>query len=136
MLNRLLQRHADPNVQIILPQQAFPSIPDSEQGNTPLTSACQPGMDDSTPLPVHNRLSCLNLLIQYGADVNKPGPLGWPPLVITCVAGIGGAPYEEAALFLLKCGADISLQPELKGKKTSLLTWAAAAGYPLSLIHI
>ncbi|UQT43786.1 hypothetical protein M5E88_14210 [Akkermansia muciniphila] len=74
-------------------------------------------MDDSTPLPVHNRISCLNLLIQYGADVNKPGPLGWPPLVITCVAGIGGAPYEEAALFLLKCGADISLQPELKGKK-------------------
>lgn len=65
-------------------------------------------MDDSTPLPVHNRISCLNLLIQYGADVNKPGPLGWPPLVITCVAGIGGAPYEEAALFLLKCGADIS----------------------------
>lgn len=117
LLNRLLQRHADPNVQIILPQQAFPSIPDSEQGNTPLTYACQPGMDDSTPLPVHNRISCLNLLIQYGADVNKPGPLGWPPLVITCVAGIGGAPYEEAALFLLKCGADISLQPELKGKK-------------------
>lgn len=35
LLNRLLQRHADPNVQIILPQQAFPSIPDSEQGNTP-----------------------------------------------------------------------------------------------------
>lgn len=131
LLNRLLQRHADPNVQIILPQQAFPSIPDSEQGNTPLTYACQPGMDDSTPLPVHNRISCLNLLIQYGADVNKPGPLGWPPLVITCVAGIGGAPYEEAALFLLKCGADISLQPELKGKKTSLLTWATAAGYPL-----
>ena len=131
LLNRLLQRHADPNVQIILPQQAFSSIPDSEQGNTPLTYACQPGMDDSTPLPVHNRLSCLNLLIQYGADVNKPGPLGWPPLVITCVAGIGGAPYEEAALFLLKCGADISLQPELKGKKTSLLTWATAAGYPL-----
>ena len=83
LLNRLLQRHADPNVQIILPQQAFPSIPDSEQGNTPLTYACQP------------------------------------------------APYEEAALFLLKCGADISLQPELKGKKTSLLTWATAAGYPL-----
>ena len=131
LLNRLLQRHADPNVQIILPQQAFPSIPDSEQGNTPLTYACQPGMDDSTPLPVHNRISCLNLLIQYGADVNKPGPLGWPPLVITCVAGIGGAPYEESALFLLKCGADISLQPELKGKKTSLLTWATAAGYPL-----
>lgn len=35
LLNRLLQRHADPNVQIILPQQAFPSIPNSEQGNTP-----------------------------------------------------------------------------------------------------
>lgn len=130
LLNRLLQRHADPNVQIILPQQAFPSIPDSEQGNTPLTYACQPGMDDSTPLPVHNRISCLNLLIQYGADVNKPGLLGWPPLVITCVAGIGGAPYEEAALFLLKCGADISLQPELKGKKTSLLTWATGRRIP------
>lgn len=130
LLNRLLQLNADPNTQIILPQPAFPSIPGSEQGDTPLTYACQPGMDGASPLPVHNRLSCLNLLVQYGADVNQPGPLGWPPLVITCVAGMGGAPYEEAALFLLKCGADISLQPELKGKKTSLLTWAAAAGYP------
>ncbi len=130
LLNRLLQLNADPNAQIILPQQAFPSIPGSEQGDTPLTYACQPGMDGSSPLPVHNRLSCLNLLVRYGANVNQPGPLGWPPLVITCVAGMGGAPYEEAALFLLKCGADISIQPELKGKKTSLLTWAAAAGYP------
>ena len=119
------------NLQIILPHQALPSIPGSEQGDTPLTYACQPGMDDTRPLPVHNRLSCLNLLIQNGADVDKPGPMGWPPLVMTCVAGIGGAPYEETALFLLKCGADISLQPELRGKKTSLLTWAAAAGYPL-----
>lgn len=131
LLNRLLQRNADPNLQIILPHQAIPSMPGSEQGDTPLTYACHPGMDDARPLPVHNRLSCLNLLIQYGADVDKPGPMGWPPLVMTCVAGIGGAPYEEAALFLLKCGADISLQPELRGKKTSLLTWAAAAGYPL-----
>lgn len=131
LLNRLLQRNADPNLQIILPQHAIPSIPGSEQGDTPLTDACHPGMDDAHPLPVHNRLSCLNLLVQYGADVDKPGPMGWPPLVMTCVAGIGGAPYEEAALFLLKCGADISLQPELRGKKTSLLTWAAAAGYPL-----
>ncbi len=131
LLGRLLQRNADPNLQIILPHQALPSIPESEQGDTPLTYACQPGMDDTRPLPVHNRLSCLNLLIQNGADVDKPGPMGWPPLVMTCVAGIGGAPYEETALFLLKCGADISLQPELRGKKTSLLTWAAAAGYPL-----
>lgn len=131
LLGRLLQRNADPNLQIILPHQALPSIPGSEQGDTPLTYACQPGMDDTRPLPVHNRLSCLNLLIQNGADVDKPGPMGWPPLVMTCVAGIGGAPYEETALFLLKCGADISLQPELRGKKTSLLTWAAAAGYPL-----
>lgn len=131
LLNRLLQRHADPNLQIMLPHQAVPSIPGSEQGDTPLTYACYPGMDDARPLPVHNRLSCLNLLIQYGADVNKPGPMGWPPLVMNCVAGIGGAPYEETALFLLKCGADISIYPELRGKKTSLLSWAAAAGHPL-----
>ncbi|MBS5507327.1 MAG: hypothetical protein KHX31_01700 [Akkermansia sp.] len=131
LLGRLLQRNADPNLQIILPHQALPSIPGSELGDTPLTYACQPGIDDTRPLPVHNRLSCLNLLIRNGADVDKPGPMGWPPLVMTCVAGIGGAPYEETALFLLKCGADISFQPELRGKKTSLLSWAAAAGYPL-----
>lgn len=131
LLNRLLQRDADPNLQIILPRQAIASMPCSEQGDTPLTYACHPGMDSSRPLPVHNRLSCLNLLIQYGADVNRSGPMGWPPLVMSCVAGIGGAPYEETALFLLKCGADISLQPELRGKKTSLLSWAAAASYPL-----
>ena len=45
-------------------------------------------MDDTRPLPVHNRLSCLNLLIQNGADVDKPGR--WAGLlVMTCVAGIG-----------------------------------------------
>ena len=31
---------------------------------------------------------------------------------------------------LLKHGADISICPELRGKKTSLLSWAVAASYP------
>lgn len=128
LLSHLLQKNADPNMQIILPAL---SLPGTELGDTPLTCACQPGMDDDEPLPVYNRLSCLNLLIQHGANVNKPGPMGWPPLVMACVAGIGGAPYEETALFLLKQGADISIQPKLKGKTTSLLSWAVAAGYPI-----
>lgn len=127
LLSRLLQKNSDPNMQVILSPL---SLPGSEQGDTPLTCACYPGMDDSNPLPVYNRLTCLNLLIQYGANVNKPGPMGWSPLVMSCVAGIGGAPYEETALFLLKQGADISIQPKLKGKTTSLLSWATAAGYP------
>ena len=54
LLNRLLQRHADPNVQI-LPTATGPSIPDSEQGNTPDLRLPARHMDDSTPLPVHNR---------------------------------------------------------------------------------
>lgn len=130
LLMRLLQFNADPNLQIILHPGTGQPKDGSGQGDTPLTYACSPGLDENTYLPEGNRLTCISLLIQYGAQVDKPGPMGWPPLVMACVAGIGGAPYEETALLLLKHGADISICPEMRGKKTSLLAWAAAAGYP------
>ncbi len=125
-----LQMNADPNLQIIMSPQAAQLLNGSELGDTPMTYACCPGLGDDAPLPVGNRLTCLSLLIRNGASVDKIGPAGWPPLVMSCVAGIGGAPYEETALLLLKHGADISICPELRGKKTSLLSWAVAAGYP------
>ena len=130
LLNRLLQMNADPNLQIIMSPQAAQLLNGSELGDTPMTYACCPGLGDGAPLPVGNRLTCLSLLIRNGASVDKIGPAGWPPLVMSCVAGIGGAPYEETALLLLKHGADISICPELRGKKTSLLSWAVAASYP------
>ena len=46
--------------------KGVPLIVDSTTSTPYLLNPIQ---DDSTPLPVHNRLSCLNLLIQYGADV-------------------------------------------------------------------
>ena len=122
--------NADPNLQIIMSPQKAQLLNGSELGDTPMTYACYPGLGDDSPLPVSNRLTCLSLLIRNGASVDKIGPAGWPPLVMSCVAGIGGAPYEETALLLLKHGADISICPELRGKKTSLLSWAVAAGYP------
>lgn len=130
LLNKLLLLGADPNLQMIMTAQAARFLNGSELGDTPLTYACCPGLDENAPLPEENRLACISLLIRHGAQVDKPGPGGWPPLVMACIAGIGGAPYEQTALFLLTHGADISIRPELRGKKTSLLAWAAAAGYP------
>ena len=94
LLNRLLQMNADPNLQIIMSPQAAQLLNGSELGDTPMTYACCPGLGDGAPLPVGNRLTCLSLLIRNGASVDKIGPAGWPPLVMSCVAGIGGAPWR------------------------------------------
>ena len=80
---------ADPNLQIIMSPQAAQLLNGSELGDTPMTYACCPGLGDGAPLPVGNRLTCLSLLIRNGASVDKIGPAGWPPLVMSCVAGIG-----------------------------------------------
>ena len=63
---------------------------------TPLFIACQEG-----------HVEAARLLLEKGADVNRPTEKGWTPLFIACWKG-----HVDAARLLLEKGADVDRADE------------------------
>ncbi len=119
----LLLDGADPNARQLteLPWEggnvgAEPDATALVPGDTPLTWATIPQREGAT---AEEMLPLINLLVEKGADVNLPGPLGLPPLV---TATLNPSPAGEAVfLRLLEQGARCSqFAPEHGGNGTSI----------------
>lgn len=70
-----------------------------ETGTTPLAMACQSGYKD-----------VVELLLKYGADVNKPNPIdGSTTLFLAAQEGHTGKPFSKKNLFLILSKEIVSL---------------------------
>ncbi len=135
----LLLDGADPNARQ-LSDAPGADLAAEEEGNeasaalvpadTPLTWATLPHREGAT---AGELLPLIELLVQHGADVNRPGPFGAPPLVTATL--IPSPAGEAVVLRLLELGARASefLPPDGSGKLVPLTAFVAANGWHRAL---
>ncbi len=125
----LLQDGADPNARQLaemptadMAETESPAVP-LRPADTPLTWATIPHREGAT---AEELLPLINLLVEGGADVNAPGPLGLPPLVTSTLTP---SPAGEAVfLRLLELGARCSqFTAESEGSATVPLSALVAS---------
>ncbi len=132
----LLLDGADPNASQLTEStmaETLEGTPALIPADTPLTWATIPHREGAT---AEELLPLINLLVEHGADVNKPGPFGAPPLVAcTMVPSPAG---EAVFLRLLELGARSSefTPPDGENKPLPLAALVADNGWHRALAKL